>query len=799
MDSLDKVRARQRAKQFTNSAEAPANANAANTHGKPTPSAKKTRKRKRRKHAALGIIIKILVLMIIAVVIFSGIWVAKNIDFTFGDNLSSMNLNLSSTIYYTDEDGNQKRYEQFVAAENRIWVSIDKIPENLQDAFVSIEDQRFYKHHGIDLKRSIGAAANYILKGDSSYGGSTITQQLVKNITNDRERTKSRKIREMLRAVVLESKISKEQILEMYMNTIYLSQGANGVEAAANIYFAKDVSELSLAECACIAGITQNPANYDPLTNPENNAEKRKVILKKMLELEHISKTEYDSALKEELVFKHGEEKVQKVQSYFLDALYETLLSDLTEKGYSEQFATNMLYNGGLKIYATVDPNVQKTMEKVYSSDSTFPKFSGSVQPESAMVVSDPKTGQVKGIVGGRGAKTANRVLNRATQTPRQPGSSIKPIAVYAPAIDLGLITEGTSVEDSPLEIDGWEPKNSDRRYRGYVTVKNAVAYSYNIPAIRVLEKLTVDKSFKYLKNKLHMDTIISSETKNGKVYSDKNLSSLALGGLTNGVTVMDMNAAYSAFANEGKYIEPSLYTKVYDADGRLLLEKEPRTNEAFSDETAYLMNLLLQGVVKNGTGVGAQISNMDTCGKTGTTDDSKDRWFIGYTPYYVGSVWFGYDIQKTISASGNPALNAWRSVMTEIHKDLAAKHFKQPSGVEKMTVCTNTGLKPSSNCSRTTVYANKAFASEPCSGKHEHIGTKSKYQYKPAETNKTTTTEKKDNEGNKSENKSDSSQGSNNSDSSTGTSSSQTSNTSGSTSTVPVPPTASSEVKKQP
>lgn len=738
MDSLDKVRARQQAQRQTVTAKS---GNMPQKKAESDNVRKSKKKKNRRAKNIFGIAVKVFVLLLLAAIIFSGIWIAKNIDFTFGDDLSSMNLNLSSTVYYTDEDGNQKKYEQFVASENRIWVSIDKIPKNLQNAFVAIEDQRFYKHHGVDLKRSVGAAANYILKGDSSYGGSTITQQLVKNITNDKEHTKARKIREMLRAVVLESKISKEQILEMYMNTIYLSQGANGVEAAANVYFSKDVSELTLSECACIAGITQYPSKYDPLTNPDNNASKRKLVLGKMLELGYITKSEYNEAIDDKLEFKQGKEKEQTVQSYFMDALFEELLEDLINKGYSEQFATNMLYNGGLKIYATVDPSVQKTMEKVYTSESSFPKFSGDTQPESAMVVSDPKTGQVRGIVGGRGKKSGNRVLNRATQTLRQPGSSIKPIAVYGPAVDLGLITEGTIVEDSQLEINGWEPKNSDRKYHGYVSVKSAVAHSYNIPAVRVLEKLTVDKSYKYLKNKLHMDTIISSETKNGKVYSDKNLSSLALGGLTNGVTVMDMNAAYASFANGGEYIEPSLYTKVYDADGRLLLQKEPETNEAFSNETAYLMNLLLQEVVKSGTGYGAQISNMDTCGKTGTTDDSKDRWFIGYTPYYVGSVWFGYDVQKTISAYGNPALNVWKSVMTEIHKDLDAKHFKQPSGVEKMTVCTNTGRKPTSSCSRTTVYANKAYASQMCSGKHDHIGTKTKYQYK-APSNTTTKTD---------------------------------------------------------
>lgn len=775
MDSLDKIRKRQRSNKDSEThknirkdngdSELRLSSGAKNySTSKKSHDSKKSKKRKKRK--VIGTAIKIGVLLILGFIIFSGVWIARNIDFSFGDNLSSMNLNLSSTVYYMDEDGNPKKYEQFVAAENRIWVSIDKIPENLKNAFVAIEDQRFYKHHGVDIKRTVGAVVNYVLKGDSSYGGSTITQQLVKNITNDKERTKARKIREILRALVLESKVSKEQILEMYLNTIYLSQGANGVEAAANTYFSKNVSELTLGECACIAGITQYPATYDPILHPKNNEKKRKIVLKEMLDQGYISKSEYNDAVNQELEFIQGEEKTERIQSYFLDNLFEVLLDDLIKEGYSEQFAINMIYNGGLKVYATVDPKIQNIMEKEYENDSSFPNLGGSSKPQSAMVISDPKTGEIKGIVGGRGEKTANRVLNRATQTTRQPGSSIKPISVYAPALDMGIITPGTSVEDSPLEIGDWKPKNSDGKFHGYVSVRSALTHSYNIPAIRILEELTVDTSYKYLKNKLHIDTLVSGVTQNGKVYSDKNLSSLALGGLTNGVTVMEMNMAYAALANGGTYIEPSVYTKVYDADGRLLLEKKPETNKAFSEETAYLTSLILKDVVKSGTGYGAHIPNMDTCGKTGTTDDTKDRWFIGYTPYYVGAVWFGYDEQKTIPSSGtNPALAVWRDVMTEIHKPLASREFKQPSGVEKMTVCSNTGRRPTSNCRRVTEYVNTEYASLICSGKHSHIGTESKSTYYNKHTD--TNSNNKDNDNKNSEDKlnSDSGQGTNSND----------------------------------
>lgn len=737
MDNLDKVRARQQSSKgkFANDAASKKTESskkiATSTAGKPKTTAKRGTDKNKKKHDIFGIVFKVSVLLLIAIIIFCVIWIAKNIDFTFGDNLSSLNLNLSSTVYYIDDDGNPKVFEKFEAGENRVWVSIDKVPKHLQDAFVAIEDQRFYKHHGVDLKRTTGAVINYVFKGDSSYGGSTITQQLVKNITSDNERTKARKIREMFRALILESKMSKEQILEMYMNTIYLSQGAYGVESAANAYFSKDVSELTLAESACIAGITQYPSSYDPILNPENNEKKRKLVLEKMLELGFINEDEYDEAIKEKLKFRSGKEKVQNIQSYFSDHLFEVLLEDLMEEGYSEQFATNMIYNGGLKIYSTVDPDVQRAMEDVFENEASFPAVSGETKPQSAMVISDPKTGQIKGIVGGNGKKDGNRVLNRVSQTTRQPGSSIKPISVYAPAIELGIITPSTQVEDSPLEIGSWKPKNSNGDFRGWVSVKTAVAWSYNIPAIRVLEELTVDKSFKYLKEKLHISTLVSSKTKNGKVYSDKSLPSLALGGLTDGVNMLDMNAAYTALANGGMYIEPTVYTKVYDADGRILLEKEPEKSRAFSEETAYITSLLLKEVVTSGTGGGAQISNMDTCGKTGTTDEDKDRWFIGYTPYYVGSVWYGYDIPKSLPYSGtNPSLSAWKKVMTKVHESLPAKHFIQPDGVEKMAVCSRTGKKPADTCTVVTEYVSKSTARQKCSGEHGYIGTKSSYEY---------------------------------------------------------------------
>ena len=738
MDNLDKVRARQKSKSEKKSRKVSrarstgaemqlkrTTMGAASSQGASSRAPSNSRKRRKRsKYAWVFTTLKIMFLVFLIGVIAAGSVAFSMIDFTFGDDLSSMNLNISSKVYYTDANGDAVQYAQFDGTEKRIWVPINKMPSNLTNAFVAIEDQRFFKHSGVDLKRTAGATLNYLIKGDSSYGGSTITQQLVKNITSDKERTKTRKIREILRALVLETKLSKEQILEMYLNTIYLSQGTNGVEAAANVYFSKEVSELTLAECACIAGITQYPARYDPITQPEANKEKRTLVLDKMLELEYISQKEYDEAINEEIKINPGKTGNDRIQSYFLDHLFEEIQQDLIEKGYTAEFAANMIYNGGLKIYSTVDPTVQRTMEDYFEDNDNFPRLSGSTQPQAAMVISDPHTGEIKGIIGGRGEKDRNRGLNRATQSKRQPGSSIKPIAVYAPAVDLGLITQSTSVDDSPLDINGWRPKNSGGNFRGFVSVGTAVTYSYNIPAVRVLEEVGVDRSFNYMSTKLHMDSLVNSRTNNGKTYTDKNLSSLALGGLTDGVTVLEMNTAYSALANGGEYIEPHAYTKVYDVEGKLILDNEIERKRAFSESTAFIMSNMLENVVTSGTGAGAKMSNIDTCGKTGTTDDSKDRWFIGYTPYYCGSVWFGYDEPRAISASGNPALNIWDNIMTKLHKDLPARSFAKPSSVEELSVCQRTGCAPGPECPVVTQYADASRAKTVCTSSHEYIGT---------------------------------------------------------------------------
>jgi len=685
---------------------------------------------RRRTKAFRAFVMTLKALTVLCVLTLLGIfgWVYAQTDFAFGDDFNSVDLRLSSTIYCQNEYGEYEEYEQFKSSEKRIWVDIENVPKDLQDAFVAIEDQRFYSHSGVDLKRTMGAAINVFLKGDSSYGGSTITQQLVKNITQDKERTSARKLREITRSIVLETKMDKSQILEMYMNSIYLSQGVHGVQAASHVYFGKDVSKLTLAEAASIAGITQYPTTYDPLINPENNKKKQLTVLAKMLELGFISEEEYSEATSEELVFVGEDERDSDTltddnHSYFADFIFEQAKADLMrEFDYTEIFAEDFLCNGGLKIYATVDTKVQNIMEDYYENSSNFPQFAGSDTPQSAMVVMDPSTGEIKGIVGGRGKKEGLRVLNRASQSKRQPGSSIKPIAVYAPALEENVANLSSTIANTKLNINGWTPKNSNGKFTAPVTIQSAVAYSYNIPAINTLKALGVDKSFEYLKDKLHMNSLVDSVTVNGKVYSDKNLSSLALGGLTEGVTPLEMTAAYSALANGGVYIEPVSYTKIFDKTGKLFYEKKPAKNKAFSEETAFLTQQLLANVVKYGTAAGSVIGGNDTCGKTGTTDDNKDKWFMGFTPHYCAGVWFGYDKPKTLSGS-NPSITIWKNIMTKIHEDLDDEQFQKPDGIVKAKVCPYTGLYESSGAA--SVYANKKLLTGYCKGKNhgKYIG----------------------------------------------------------------------------
>ncbi|MBR2476526.1 MAG: PBP1A family penicillin-binding protein [Clostridia bacterium] len=667
------------------------------------------RRGKRSGKQIAKLILKIILISILVVCLVVGGYVAyivSTVDFSIGDSMSMLNMNLTSIVYWQNPDtGEWEEYEYLSSESNRIWADIDTIPNYLEDAFIAIEDQRFMSHHGVDWKRTIGATFNELFGGGSTYGGSSITQQLVKNMTGEKDRSYDRKIKEIVRALAIERKMSKQQILELYLNSIYLGQGCYGVESASQIYFNKSVSELTLAEAASIAGITQYPALYDPFINPEKNIEKQRTVLYKMLELGYITQEEYDAAIAEELHFVRGEVRNGVSQSYFVDQVVEDVIADLCANGYSEAIATQMVYNGGLKIYATVDRDVQARAEYVFENEDNFPTISGNEQPQGAIVVTEPSTGYIKAIVGGRGEKNLSRGLNRATQTTRQPGSTIKPLSVYGPAIDMGIISPDSIIEDEPLDIGGWSPKNHYSGYYGEMTIRRAVNISANTPAVRVLQKLTIDNSYNYMTNRLNFTTLVDSEKRNdGRVYSDKNLPALALGGLTDGVTVKEMTAAYATFANGGEYIEPITYLRVEDNAGKVVLDKTQGTNKqrrqtAFTPATAYQMNKLLNGVVTSGTAAGSSIPGIETAGKTGTTDGDTDRWFAGYTPYYSAVVWVGMDSGKMPSFSSNPALALWKKVMVNIHEDLPNKSFDMPSGMSSVSVCYVTGMLASADC----------------------------------------------------------------------------------------------------
>jgi len=634
------------------------------------------------------------------------IWVFSGADYEFISNVHELiNLKLNTTIYCMDNaTGKYVVYDMIKADENRIWVDIENITPDMQNAIVAIEDERFYVHSGVDLKRTTGAVINE-LKGGSTYGGSTLTQQLVKNLTGDNEHSRLRKVREILRAISLETKLSKSEILELYLNTIYLGQNCYGIETAANRYFDKSASELTLAESACIAGITQFPSEYDPIVNPEKNEQKRLLVLKKMYELGYITKDQYDEAKETELKFSdklpiYSDGKT----SYFTDFVIEQAIGDLMEKNKCTRAeATVLLYNGGYKIYATIDTKVQNAMDKVYSDPNNrdyFIKNYNGVGVQSSMVICDPYTGQVKGMVGGVGQKQSQLELNRATQTKRQPGSSIKPLSVYAPAIDTGTFSAASLVRDNPIKIGNWTPKNDNGKFNGHTTVRNAIMWSRNIPAINIVNELSPTVSSDYLTRKFHMTTITKD---------DINLSAMALGGMTNGVTVLEMTAAYNAFVNDGNYLRPIAYTKIENTRGEVIIDNTSIAPvRAIGEDTAFIMRDMMKGVVSSGTGAGAKIDGMATAGKTGTTDQSQNRWFAGYTPYYCGVTWYGYDKPEAVrySATGrnysrtsNPALNIWKAVMAEIHEDLPDKEFKDVPGVEKRSTCPYSGKLASSRC----------------------------------------------------------------------------------------------------
>lgn len=632
----------------------------------------------------------------------------------------------------------------------RAVVDYSQIPPHLRNAFIAIEDERFISHKGLDIKRIFGAAWTNIRTG-SRQGASTITQQLAKNLYLTHEQTYTRKIKDMYYALQLEKQLSKEQILEAYLNTINLGSGAYGVQAASQVYFSKDVTELTVAESALIAGIARNPRNYSPITTLEkdqvdeekhlvlddrdsiytivyndNYKARQQLVLSNMKKLGMIDDAQYQDALAEDIQshLKPNRFAKEERSSYFGDLVKEEVVKTLIKKGHSKEEANEMLYSGGLRILSTMDTKVQQILDEEYENQNNFTDLQGrplltvgedgNVQPQSAMVIIEHETGQIKGLIGGRGIK-GRKIYNRALN-PRQPGSSIKPIAVYTPAIDLGF-TAGTVIDDIPVYFDRGNtsrryPNNYDHKYRGLITIREAVRHSSNVGAVVTINQLANNNDsvafntmFDYME-KLGISTVVRPEnpyvTSDGRKHSDATYST-ALGGMTHGVSPLEMTSAFGTLANQGIYTKPITFTEIRDRHGNIIVENTPEKQQAVSPEVAYVMTDMLNNVVTSGTGTSARLDNrqIPVAGKTGTTNNQKDAWFVGYTPYYSAATWVGYDTPDKLPGGGaRMAGTLWKKVMQRLHQDLEPKNFATTNNIVRVSVCNVSGKLPTGFCS---------------------------------------------------------------------------------------------------
>ncbi len=692
------------------------NFSSAKTHMKNKKDKRSRRSKRGKKEKILRIFLSVFLIGVITVSLVVGsliVYAFTAIDGTMSENLNELKLNFTTTIYtQNEESGSWEEYQRLHGEFNRIWVSYDRkeaeslssdyegIPQNLVDAFVAIEDKRFFSHKGVDWKRTASAFANLFLHFYSSnQGGSTITQQLVKNLTGDNAQKPTRKIREIMRARYLESHYAKDTIIECYLNTIAMGHGTYGVEVAANYYFGKSVDELSLAECACLAAITKSPSYYAPDSKPENNKARRETVLSEMLSQDYITEEEYNSAIKENIKIVASKDSLNEteVNSYFVDALIRQVTKDLAEKyGYDDVHAANNFYSGGYKIYTTMNPKIQTAVENVFNDQAKYGlKGADGSLLQGSFTIMDYQ-GNVLGLAGGIGEKKVNLGMsgfNRATDAIRQPGSTMKPIAAYAPAIEDNLITYSSIVNDTATKYGKWTPVNWYKAYWGNITVQYALERSVNTIPVQLVNKMTPQKSFDFLTKNLGITTLTSE---------DVNLSPLGMGGTNGGITTLESAAAYAVFGNGGNYYKPTLYTKVCDQHGRTVLEYNYEPTLAISEDTATVMNHLLQQVVygSNGTGKGARgfIPNMRIYAKTGTSNDSNDLWFVGGSPYYVASCWCGYDKQQGIKNSAI-AQSMWGAVMSQVHTGLEEKSFQNSSYASCQYYCTSTGQLATSAC----------------------------------------------------------------------------------------------------
>ena len=679
-------------------------------HGKKE--VKKTDKKKfSKKHPKIAILLRIILLVVIIIaVVGTGVFVGM-IYGGWGDDFEITKEELvigSSNSVVLDKDGN--KLAELSGDENRKIIKLDQMPENLKNAYIAIEDERFYKHSGIDIKRTAAAVAQYIIHaGKSSFGGSTITQQLVKNITKDDERSGKegiiRKVKEWAKAYQIERMLSKDQILELYLNIIFVGGSNNlGVEVGAEYYFNKPASDLDLAECAFLAGINNSPNSYNPYGEKDKSElikKRTKTVLSKMLELKMIEQNEYDEAVKkvdDGLPFQKAE-KLGSIYSYHTDATISQVIEDVAkEKGISKSLASTYVYSSGLTIYSTQDTALQSKMDEVMVNNSKdYIRKSKKTEGEtsqSAMVIIDNSTGYVVGVEGGLGEKNESRGLNRATQSPRQTGSSIKPLTSLVPGINEGVITPATIYDDNSTDfgIKGWSPKDYNA-FKGLISVRSAITTSQNIPFIKIVDELTTAKAADYLER---MGVTTLSDT-------DKQvLSATSIGGFTNGITPLEMAGAYATIANNGIYRRPMFYTKVTDTNGNTVLEGKQDSEEVISEQAAYVVKDLLKSVVQNGTATYCKISGIDVAAKTGTTNNNFDKWLCGFTNYYTAATWYGYDQNEEVTGSTNVAGKIWAAVMSKVHEGKDKVTFERPSGVVTETICKISGKKATSRCTDT-------------------------------------------------------------------------------------------------
>ena len=630
-------------------------------------------------------------------------------------DLDQLELSYTTIIYTKDSDTGVYVEDTKLYGESGklIWASYDEFPDYLIDTVVAAEDKRFWQHQGVDFARTIQATLGF-LSGNDSGGGSTITQQLIKNVTGANEVRIDRKVKEIFNAIALEKKYSKEQILEAYLNIIALGYNTRGVQAAANMYYDKDVSELTLTECAGLIAITNNPSIYEPFGHPENNKTRREYIYSEMLEVGYISQTEYDTLKETDIVTSKGQVTNQtssKYTSWFIDYVIDDVIDDLMDEyGWDYETAEYNLYNGGYRIYATVDNRIQNIVEEYYEDPENFPKVLNTEQPDSAFVILN-YDGEVVAIVGGKGEKTGSRLFNIAASGKRHIGSTIKPISSYALAIENDLITYSTVITDEPIYKEGetigsttftadW-PVNYYSGYLGDVTVDTAVQRSINTIPVKLVTLLTPRTVFDFLTQKLHISTLVDSGQNN-----DVAVAPMALGSFTQGVTPLELAGAYQMIGNGGLYIEPHSYTEVLDSEGAVILKANTAPERVISSETATILNKLCQRVVygPNGTGKAAAISGYTVAGKTGSASNNTDLWFVGMTPQYLGVVWLGYAESMTeIRYQTYPTPTIWQAIMKQVMVgEDASVTFPESTNVVSAEYCTKSGDLAGSACTET-------------------------------------------------------------------------------------------------